>query len=150
MNPEEKKEHVKFKQYEKAAEKYVKKIDRLQHHIETLEYEKDTAFFEQQKKATLEQEELETLRELLSLREEKQKKVSWLSVLKNPLKYQLDKWKREKRERALYRKQLLLSKKQKAEQAKREAAEMVGNAGGDGGGPENGSESRPTSPEASG
>ena len=144
MNPEEKKEHVKFKQYQKASDKYVKKIDKLQHHIETLEYEKDTAFFEAQKKATLEQEELETLRELLSLREEKQKKVSWLKILKGPISYYLAKKRREARERALYRKQLLLSKKQRAEAAKKEAAEMAANAAGGVDG--NGGDSRPTSP----
>ena len=127
----------------------MKKIDKLQHHIETLEYEKDTAFFEAQKKATLEQEELEALRELLQLREDKQKKVSWLTILKNPLKFYFDKKRREARERALYRKQLLLSKKQRAEAAKKEAAELAANAGGGGddGGEGEGGE-RPKSPEA--
>ena len=82
--------------------------------LEELQFEKDTKFFEDSQKQLAEQEELETLRELIRIRDEKGEGTSLLTIAKNPYRYYKNKAKQDRRERALYRKQLLLSKKQKA------------------------------------
>ena len=92
----------------------MKKVEKLETKLEELQYERDSKFFNDSKKELEDKEELETLRELIKIRDEKGESASFLTIAKNPYKYYKNKSKQEKRERQLYRKQLLLSKKQKA------------------------------------
>jgi len=121
MLPEERAEHQKFQEFKTASEKYVKQIEKLQHDKEALEYEKDMRFFEEEKQKSLEKQELETLRELVAVKEENNVKADWATIAANPVRYYLNKKRRQKREVQLYRKQLLLSKKQRAQQAAEDA-----------------------------
>merc|ERR1711998_804538 len=84
MLEDELREHLAFLEQRKNAEHQVHKVEKLQLQLEELQFEKDTKFFEDSQKQLAEQEELETLRELIRIRDEKGENVGWATIAKNP------------------------------------------------------------------
>ena len=107
-------EHKNFLKFKSAAEKHCKRVEELQIEVERLQYDKDTTMYNLSKQQGAEHEELEELRRLLMA---EQSRPTWYQkytqFLSNPYRHWKEQRDIRRRKRKLYRKMLLLNKKQR-------------------------------------
>lgn len=107
-------QHRRFKEFEHAANKYCAQVDKLQIEIERLKYEKDTTMFAQAKEREAERAELEELRALLMQDQSKPGRLQrYKAIWNGPIEYYIKQRDANRRKKQLYRKMLLLNKKQR-------------------------------------
>merc|ERR1711988_1473828 len=85
MLDDERAEHEQYLKWRAACEAHNKKIEKLQVELEKLQYEKDTKWYEDNQQKSKDQEELDSLRNLLLQRmDEKAKRRAAFLAMLNP------------------------------------------------------------------
>lgn len=107
-------QHRRFKEFEHAANKYCAQVDKLQIDIERLQYERDTTLMARAKEREAEHAELEELRTLLIQDQSKPGSLQrYRAIFNSPLQYYTKRRDANRRKKQLYRKMLLLNKKER-------------------------------------
>jgi len=106
--------HEKALEYQAAAARYAKKIEKLQVAVETLQYEKDSKWYEDSLAQSKLQEEMDIMKAALDEAEKKKSAMStFREILRNPKRHLKAALTNNTVKDPTYRRKLLLSKSQK-------------------------------------